>query len=167
MFLGKIYPVEKEIVVIGAVKAKAKKQPKKVPHIKVRVSRGKNYDPNASIKDQKDAERYFRQYLNNYNIEGQEQFLVMYLTRSNSIIGIYPHSKGGMTATVADVKMIAATALSLVAEAVITCHNHPSGNLIPSEPDKDLALKLNRALSAQGINLLDNLIITKNGVSRF
>ena len=167
MFLGKIYPVEKEIVVIGAVKARAKKQPKKVPHIKVRVSRGKNYDPNASIKDEKDAERYFRQYLNNYNIEGQEQFLVMYLTRSNAVIGIYPHSKGGMTATVADVKMIAATALSLVAEAVITCHNHPSGNLIPSDADKDLALKLNRALSAQGIKLLDNLIITKNGVSRF
>lgn len=165
--LGKIYPVEKEGIFIGAVKGRPKKQPKKVPHIKVRVSRGKNYNHKAVIKDEKDAEMYFRDYLNNYNIEGQEQFLVMYLTRSNSVIGIYPHSKGGMTASIVDVKMIAATALSLLAEAVITCHNHPSGQLSPSDADRTLAKRLDDALSAQGIKLLDNLIITKKGSNRF
>lgn len=165
--LGKIYTPEKEIVVIGATKKKPKKLPKKVPAIKVRVSRGKSYDPNIKTMGPDDTVKLFRQYLNNYHIEGQEQFLVMYLTRSHSVIGIYPHSKGGMTATVADVKMIVATALSLAAEAVITCHNHPSGNLKASDGDLSVKRKLERALDYHGIRLLDNVILTKNSNSSY
>jgi DNA repair protein RadC len=167
MNIGKIYPVEKEIVVIGAVKKRAKKQPKKVPHIKVRVSRGKGYDPKKVITGPDDTVKYFRQYLNNYNIEGQEQFLVMYLTRNNAIIGIYPHSKGGMTSTIADVKIIVATALSLATESVITCHNHPSGNLEASPGDLALVKKLGEALKFHEINLLDNIILTKTSYKSF
>jgi len=167
MNIGKIYPVEKEIVVIGAVKKRAKKQPKKVPHIKVRVSRGKGYDPKKVVTTQEDVIKYFRQYLNNYNIEGQEQFLVMYLTRNNAIIGIYPHSKGGMTASVVDIKIIVATGLNLAAEAVITCHNHPSGSLQASPADLDFSKRLNSAFEFHDITLLDNIILTKTGFKSF
>jgi len=160
--LGKIYPVEKEIVVIGATKKRPKKQPKKVPHVKVRVSRGKSYDPNVKTTGPLKTASLFRQYLSQYHIEGQEQFLVMYLTRNNAVIGIYPHSKGGMTSTVADIKMISATALSLAAESVITCHNHPSGNLEPSEADKEMARRISNSLATHNISLLDSMILTKN-----
>ncbi len=165
--LGKIYPVEKEIVVIGAIKKRPKKQPKKVPHVKVRVSRGKGYDPKKVVTSPDDTVKYFRQYLNNYNIEGQEQFLVMYLTRANAVIGIYPHTKGGMTASIVDVKLVVSTALNLAAEAVITCHNHPSGSLNPSQDDFKMARKVREALAYYDIKLLDNLILTKTDSKSF
>jgi DNA repair protein RadC len=165
--LGKIYPIEKEIVVIGAIKKRAKKQPKKIPHVKVRVSRGKNYDPKKVVLGIEDSVKFFRQYLNNYNIEGQEQFLVMYLTRSNAVIGIYPHSKGGMNSTIVDVKLVVATALNLAAEAVITCHNHPAGSLNPSQDDLKMTRKVREALAYYDIKLFDNLILTKTDYKSF
>jgi len=91
----------------------------------------------------------------------------MYLTRSNAVIGIYPQSKGGMTATVADVSLIAGTALQLAAQGVITCHNHPSGSLKASEADKQMAIKLKKVLSTHDINLLDNIILTKNSQTSY
>lgn len=179
MFIGstkKIYPdAEKETVVIGktakstkSTKAKRKPTiPKMVPHVKVRVSRGKKYDPDQVIRSNSDAADMFRKYLTKYQIEGQEQFLVMYLTRSNAVIGIYPQSKGGMTATVADVSLIAGTALQLAAQGVITCHNHPSGSLKASEADKNMAIKLKKVLSTHDISLLDNIILTKNSQTSY
>jgi len=179
MFIGavkKIYPeVEKETVVIGktakstkSTKSKRKPTiPKMVPHVKVRVSRGKNYDPNQKITSNQDAVDMFRKYLTKYQIEGQEQFLAMYLTQSNGVIGIYPHSKGGMTSTTADVSLIAGTALQLAAQGVITCHNHPAGSLKPSEGDLRVASKLQRVLSTHDIRLLDNIILTKTGSTSF
>lgn len=169
---GKKYPEGKEhfligSVLIGATKRKPKNLAFKTPHVKVRVSRGKDYDFNKRTTGPDDTVRAFRQYLNKNNIEGQEQFLIMYLTRSNSIIGIYPHSKGTMTATTVDIKLITATAVQLAAEAIITCHNHPSGNLQPSDADKQLASRLGEACKILDIGLLDNIILTKNNYNRY
>ena len=161
----KTYAPIKELVVIGATK-KAKTE-LKTPIIKVRVSRGKSYDPDKKIKNNTDAEKYFREYMNQNKIEGQEQFLVMYLARGLQVLGIYPHSIGGMTSSVVDVKMVVATGISLLAEAAITAHNHPSGNLTPSSADEQMASKLKQAFSAQGIDLVDNLILTKNSSRSF
>jgi DNA repair protein RadC len=105
--------------------------------------------------------------MNQNKIEGQEQFLVMYLARGLQVLGIYPHSIGGMTSSVVDVKMVVATGISLLAEAAITAHNHPSGNLTPSSADEQMASKLKQAFSAQGIDLVDNLILTKNSSRSF
>ena len=172
MFLGgtkknKLYKSEKEIVLIGKVSKKKTIVKLKTPVVKVRVSRGKSYDPQKTVKSLEDAEKYFREYINKNRVEGQEQFLVMYLGRGNQVLGIYPHSIGGMTATIVEIKMIVNVGLQLLAEAAITAHNHPSGNLTPSEGDKNLASKLKTAFSQFDINLLDNLIITKNQVNSF
>jgi DNA repair protein RadC len=171
MFLGgtnknKRYQTEKETVLIGKI-SKKKKANLKTPVVKIRVSRGKTYDPNKTVKSLKDAEKYFREYMNKNRVEGQEQFLVMYLGRGNQVLGIYPHSIGMMTATMVEIKLIVNVGLQLLAEAAITAHNHPSGNLTPSEGDKNLAAKLKTAFSQFDINLLDNLIITKNQVNSF
>jgi DNA repair protein RadC len=156
----KTYSPTKELVVIGATK-KAKSQ-LKTPIIKVRISRGKSYDPNKIIKNESDAAKYFREYMNKNKIEGQEQFLVMYLARGLQILGIYPHSIGGMTSSVVDPKVIVATGITILAESAITAHNHPSGSLTPSSADESMAKNLKQAFSAQGIDLIDNLILTKN-----
>ena len=97
--------------------------------------------------------------MNQNKIEGQEQFLVMYLARGYQVLGIYPHSIGGMTSSVVDVKMVVATGINLLAEAAITAHNHPSGNLQPSEADKALTHKIKDAAALMEIRLVDHIII--------
>ena len=66
----------------------------------------------------------------------QEQFVVLYLNRANRVIGSYQLSKGGITGTIADVRLILSVALKTLASGLILAHNHPSGNLHPSEADK-------------------------------
>jgi DNA repair protein RadC len=168
MFLGgtknkKVYKTEKEIVLIGKVSKKKTTVKLKTPVVKVRVSRGKSYDPQKIVRGPEDAERFFREYMNKNRIEGQEQFLVMYLGRGNQVLGIYPHSIGMMTATMVEAKMIVNVGLQLLAEGAITAHNHPSGNLTPSEGDRQMAEKLKTAFKQFDITLHDNLILTKTG----
>ena len=71
------------------------------------------------------------------------------------------HTIGAMTAVMVEAKLIVATALQLAAEAIITCHNHPSGNLTPSDADYKVAALLSKQCKLFGIGLQDNLIITK------
>lgn len=160
----KRYKAEPEIFVINGTAPSLKKL---VPQVKVRVSRGKNYDVNKKVTSMNDAVKYFREYFTKYKVEGQEQFAVMYLSRSNSVLGIYVNTIGTMTSSQVDIKLILACGLQLAAEAMITCHNHPSGNLTPSEADLQLAQTLTSASVQVGINLLDNLIITKTGSTNF
>ena len=159
------YKVEPELIVINGTAQPTLK--KLVPAVKVRVSRGKSYDMSKKITGPTDAARYFRQYFTKYQVEGQEQFAIMYLNRSNTVLGIYMHSKGTMTSTSVDTKLILASGMQLAAEAMITCHNHPSGNLTPSDADKRMASALSKAAEAVDISLLDNLIITKDGINSY
>ena len=89
----------------------------------------------------------------------QEKFVVMYLNRGNRVIGIYPLSVGGITGTVADIKLILATALKTAASSIILAHNHPSGNLTPSRVDRELTEKIKQACSYFEITLMEHLII--------
>lgn len=90
----------------------------------------------------------------------QERFVAMYLNRSNRVIGVYPMSVGGITGTVVDVRLLLSVALKTAATGIILAHNHPSGNLKPSEADKDLTNKIKKASEYMDIKLLDHLIIT-------
>ena len=69
-------------------------------------------------------------------MEHHEESYVMFLNRANKALGVSLISKGGMSETVMDVKIILQTALKVHASGIILSHNHPSGNLRPSEPDK-------------------------------
>ena len=93
-------------------------------------------------------------------IELQEQFKVLYLNRANKVLGIFDLSKGGVSGTVADPKLVLVTALKLNATGLILSHNHPSGNLQPSRQDLDLTMKIKEAAKFLDMNLTDHLIVT-------
>ena len=89
-----------------------------------------------------------------------EQFKIMLLNRANKILGIFTVSTGGVAGTVADPKVLFAAALKGNASSIILAHNHPSGNLKPSEADRQLTNKLSQAGKLLDISVLDHLIIT-------
>ena len=75
-------------------------------------------------------------------IEVQEHFIAIYLNQANRIIGYYHHSTGTINATMVDIEIVAAVALKTLAKAVIISHNHPSGNLQPSDADRMLTKRI-------------------------
>lgn len=90
-----------------------------------------------------------------------EEFWVLYLNNSNKVISKHQTSKGGLTATLVDVRLLFKRALELSAVAVVVCHNHPSGKLKPSAADIHLTQKIKKAGQTLDINLLDHLILTE------
>lgn len=96
-----------------------------------------------------------------------EEFWVLYLNNSNKIIYKSQLSKGGITGTVVDVRLIFKTALEQNAISVILTHNHPSGKLQASDADKDITKKLKVAGEQLDIKVLDHIIITETGYFSF
>jgi DNA repair protein RadC len=90
-----------------------------------------------------------------------EEFWVILLNRANIVIKKVQISTGGLSGTVADPKLIFKTALEHLASSVILVHNHPSGNLKPSQADKDLTQKLKQAGQLLEIPVLDHIIIAE------
>jgi DNA repair protein RadC len=90
-----------------------------------------------------------------------EEFWVIYLNNSNSVLYKLQISKGGITGTVVDVRLILKKAIELAAVAIILVHNHPSGTLRPSDADRDVTQNLKKAASTLEIKVLDHLILTE------
>lgn len=97
------------------------------------------------------------------SIEHIEEFKLLLMNRSNSVLGILPVSKGGISGTVTDIRLIYQGAIKANASGIIVCHNHPSGNLNPSESDTKLTHKIKEAGLLMDIQLLDHLIIISDG----
>jgi len=96
-----------------------------------------------------------------------EEFWVVYLNNSNKVIYKSQLSKGGMTGTVVDVRLIFKMALEQGAVSIILTHNHPSGKLQASEADKQITTKLKIAGDQLDIKVLDHIIITELGYFSF
>lgn len=96
-----------------------------------------------------------------------EEFWVLYLNRKNEIIKRENISKGGVTGTVADGKIIFKNAVNLLASSVILCHNHPSGNLKPSEADIKLTKKMKEIGVIMETPVVDHIIIGNNNYFSF
>lgn len=107
-----------------------------------------------------DAYVLLKPFFDGDTISLQENFMVMYLNKANRVLGIYPMSRGGITSTVADIRLIFAIALTAAATGIILAHNHPSGNLKASRADLDLTLRIKDAAKILDIALLDHLIIS-------
>jgi DNA repair protein RadC len=90
-----------------------------------------------------------------------EQFRILLLDRSNRVLGQTLISTGGMAGTVVDPKLIFVAALKSKAAAIILAHNHPSGNLQPSEADLKITRQLKQAGTWLDLPILDHLIITE------
>lgn len=90
----------------------------------------------------------------------KEEFWVLLLNRRNVVLDKVQVSTGGVSGTVADPKIIFKAALDRVASAIILMHNHPSGNLKPSQADINLTRKVKDGATALDISLLDHIIFT-------
>ncbi len=91
-----------------------------------------------------------------------EEFWVLLLNRANQVIEKVNISKGGVSQTVVDAKIVFKMALDRLASSIILCHNHPSGNLKPSEADKQLTKKIKEAGRILDLPILDHLIFADN-----
>jgi DNA repair protein RadC len=111
------------------------------------------------VKCSKDAYDIFMENWDLDSIEHIEEFKLMLLTRSNKVLGIASISKGGINGTVTDVRIILQYAIKANASGIIICHNHPSGNVQPSESDTKITQKIKDSGILMDIQLLDHLII--------
>ena len=137
----------------------------KVSEIEVTYNTGNT--PKIKIKSGEDAYNVLLDSWNLNTLELQEEFKVILLNRINEVLGIYSLSKGGITGTVVDQRLIFAVALKCNATGIILCHNHPSGNLKPSDADITLTKRIKKCADFMDITLIDHLIITKNNFYSF
>lgn len=114
-----------------------------------------------------DGYRICLHYWNEDKIDLLEEFKVLYLNRANRVLHILQVSQGGLTATVADSRLILAAAIKIAACSMILVHNHPSGSLKPSKADEELTFKIRAAANYFDMKVLDHLIITSEGYYSF
>jgi len=108
----------------------------------------------------RDAKEVFIENWNPDTLQYFEEFKVLLLNRANAVLGLIAISKGGISGTVTDVRIILQAALKSNASGLIVCHNHPSGNLNPSESDTKITRKIKEAGNIVDIQLLDHIVIT-------
>ena len=121
----------------------------------------------VKISKSQDAYEAFIRNWNLDTIELLEEFKVLLLNRANEVLGIYVVGKGGITGVSVDIRLLFAVVLKSCSTAIITCHNHPSGNLKPSKADTIVYDKVKKVAKTMDISLLDNLIISKVGFYSF
>jgi DNA repair protein RadC len=109
------------------------------------------------IKTSKDVADIFQPIMGDLQ---HEEFWIIFLNRSNRVIGKMKLSQGGISGTVTDVRLVLKKGIELLASGIIACHNHPSGNTQPSESDSRITRKLKESGSVIDIQLLDHVIIT-------
>ena len=115
------------------------------------------------ISCSRDAYKIFMDNWNPETIEFVEEFKILLMNRSNSVLGILEISKGGISGTVTDVRVIFQAAIKGNASGIICAHNHPSSNTNPSESDNKITQKIKEAGNLLDIQLLDHLIISTEG----
>ena len=116
------------------------------------------------INNSKEIAVYLKTILKDFNYE---VFVASFLNRSHKIISYEIISKGGISGTVADPRIILKKALDAGASSLIICHNHPSGNLQPSQQDDLLTQKIKSAALYFDIKLLDHIIVSEEGYYSF
>ena len=112
------------------------------------------------IKSCLDAYNIIKSAIPENTISLKEQMIVLYMNNAQKVIGTHKLSDGGITSTVCDIRLVLSIALRCMATSFIIGHNHPSGNLQPSNQDVALTLKLKEAGMLMDIKLLDHFIIS-------
>jgi DNA repair protein RadC len=129
----------------------------------VKVSYKNIQNPKIKISGSKDVFDVLYPLYDKDIIGYQELFYLLLMNRANSVLGWIKLSSGGTAGTVVDPKMVFALALQTNANSIILSHNHPSGNLNPSQNDLELTKCLNQASQFLKIKLLDHIIIAPDG----
>lgn len=144
-----------------------KRIPNQISEIKLTYTRKVKASERPKISGSEDAYTLFRENWDDLTINLCEEFKILLLDRNNACMGIVPISKGGVSGTIADGKLIFAAALKARACAIILGHNHPSGNLKASEPDKSLTDKFVKGGLFIGIPVLDHIILADENYLSF
>jgi DNA repair protein RadC len=107
-----------------------------------------------------DSYKYFLDIFNKDTIKLKEECIALFLNRANRVLGCYRISSGGITGTVVDIRIVLSIALKCLACAIIIAHNHPSGEIKPSQADVELTRRLKESGKLMDVSLLDHLVIT-------
>jgi DNA repair protein RadC len=122
--------------------------------------------PKNKITNSKDSAEFIRKFYSD-DIEIFESFFLLLLNNANQTIGYAKISQGGITGTIVDVRIVAKYVVDSLATGIILAHNHPSGNLNPSEPDKKITEKIQHAMSFFDVKVLDHIILTADSYFSF
>ena len=118
------------------------------------------------IQSSRAGYNFIKQFYNG-DLGVYESFYLVLLSRCNSTMAWVKISQGGISGTVTDVRLIAKHAIESLCSSVIIAHNHPSGNLKPSQADLHIAAKVKEALKLFDIVVLDSLILTEESYFSF
>ncbi len=116
------------------------------------------------VRTSNDIAEYLRTSIKDYSYE---VFGVLYLNKANKVNHFEVISRGGITGTVADPRIILKKALEEDATSIVLCHNHPSGNLRPSRADEELTHKIKEAAKYFDIVVMDHIIVSEEGYYSF
>lgn len=156
-----MYQEKKEIVLFGIDPKPLKPF---VPEIKIRMNKGKSFDVNK-VTTSREVYEILKRIFGRNPI--QENFVMLLFNRANKLKGYYKHTIGSTSATIVDIPMLIGLATKALAQGIVISHNHPSGTLTPSDPDRELTKSISQALKTVKINLLDHLIYTNDGYYSF
>jgi len=131
-----------------------------LPQITLKLKKGEVL--NCKIAKSQDAADLFRSIWDVDTLPICESMICIFLNRCNNTIGWFKVSQGGLSGTLIDNRLILATGLNCLASGIIMCHNHPSGNVQPSEADIKVTQKLKEAANLMDIQVLDHIILTED-----
>lgn len=109
---------------------------------------------------------FLKPYYDNI-LDDHEQMKVVYLSNNLQVLNVKDVSKGGLTGTLCDVRLVMREALLLPTTSIVVSHNHPSGTLKASHADKELTRKIKNAAAFFDINVLDHIILTRESYYSF
>lgn len=135
----------------------------KVNEIQISYKEKLSLSKSQAIKSSADAGKLLFETWDKNTIGFQETFKVLLLNNSNKVKGVYELSKGGITGTLVDIRILFAVVLKSLSVGIILAHCHPSSKLLPSEADKQLTEKIKNAAKFFDVKVLDHIILIPNG----
>jgi len=121
----------------------------------------------GNIMNSSELAKILRQIFDPNEVIYREHFYALYFSNNNTLLGYKHISSGGITGTMADIRIILQGALLANAVGLAISHNHPSGNLKPSVSDIELTRKINQAAKCMDIRLFDHIILTEHSYYSF
>lgn len=122
--------------------------------------KNKNQDA-VKVSSSVDVYNFILNHWDDDTLDIQENVKMLLLNSSNTILGVYDVSRGGINSTVIDLRLVLSVALKCLASSIILVHNHPSGNINPSEQDREFTKKIKSACKFLEIQLFEHIIITR------
>jgi DNA repair protein RadC len=135
--------------------------------IQLSYKRKKKFQERFQISNSDEVYQYAQSIWNPNTLEMQESFYVIFLDKRNAILGYLKLAQGGVAGVIVDSRIIFATAVKCLSSSIILLHNHPSGNLTPSQADKNITQKIKNGAKLLDMILLDHLIITVDSFYSF